>query len=179
MAPPPLLDRVPGSGRACGPDELLMSFLEWVEENGIEPYPHQEDAIVSLFGGDNVVLATPTGSGKSLVALAGCFAMLAQGKRAIYTAPVKALVSEKFFEISRALGADNVGMVTGDASVNAQAPVIVCTAEILANRALREGADTEVDLVVMDEFHYYADPRPRLGLAGTAILEATSPPSSS
>ena len=114
-------------------------------------------SIVSIFGGDNVVLATPTGSGKSMVALAGAFAMLAQGRRTVYTAPIKALVSEKFFEMVDALGAENVGMVTGDAAVNPGAPVIVCTAEILANRSLREGPGADVDLVVMDEFHYYGD----------------------
>ena len=103
------------------------------------------------------MLATPTGSGKSLVAVAGAWANLAKGRRTVYTAPIKALVSEKFFEMSAALGADNVGMVTGDAAVNAGAPVIVCTAEILANRSLREGNNTDVDLVVMDEFHYYGD----------------------
>lgn len=112
---------------------------------------------MSLLAGDHVVLATPTGSGKSLVAVAGAFAMLAQGKRLVYTAPIKALVSEKFFDLAGELGADHVGMVTGDASVNPDAPVIVCTAEILANRSLRDGDDTDVDLVVMDEFHYYGD----------------------
>ena len=144
------------------PDEtdgeaLLFAFIEWATDRGLELYPHQEHAILSLLAGDHVVLATPTGSGKSLVAMAGAFAMLAQGRRAVYTAPIKALVSEKFFELTAELGADNVGMVTGDASVNADAPVIVCTAEIMANRALRDGADCDVDLVVMDEFHYYGD----------------------
>ncbi len=104
-----------------------------------------------------MVLATPTGSGKSLVAMAAAWANLAKHRRTVYTAPIKALVSEKFFELSAALGADNVGMVTGDAAVNPGAPVIVCTAEILANRSLREGSNTDVDLVVMDEFHYYGD----------------------
>ncbi len=149
-----LLDHTPGDPSS---DNLLVAFLEWAEASGIEPYPHQEEAVLSLLSGENVVLATPTGSGKSMVALAGAFAMLAQGKRTVYTAPIKALVSEKFFEITAALGADNVGMITGDASVNPGAPVIVCTAEILANRALREGPDADVDLVVMDEFHYYSD----------------------
>ena len=138
-------------------ESLLFAFLEWVADRGLEPYPHQEHAILSLLAGEHVVLATPTGSGKSLVAMAGAFAMLAQGRRAVYTAPIKALVSEKFFELTAELGADNVGMVTGDASVNADAPVIVCTAEIMANRALRDGADCDVDLVIMDEFHYYGD----------------------
>ena len=151
---PTLLDHIPDTP---GADEILDSFLDWAAGEKLELYPHQEEAILQLLAGDNVVLSTPTGSGKSLVALAGAFAMLAQGRRAVYTAPIKALVSEKFFELTAALGAENVGMVTGDASVNARAPVIACTAEILANRALREGPDADVDLVVMDEFHYYGD----------------------
>ena len=109
-----LLDHIPDD---TSPDSLLFAFLEWAEGCGLELYPHQEEAIISIFGGDDVVLATPTGSGKSMVALAGAFAMVAQGKRAVYTAPIKALVSEKFFEMVAALGADNVGMVTGDAAV--------------------------------------------------------------
>ena len=140
-----------------GSDELLDAFLEWSVAAGLELYPHQEEAVLRLLAGENVVLSTPTGSGKSLVALAGAFATLAQGRRTIYTAPIKALVSEKFFELTAALGPANVGMVTGDASVNGGAPVIACTAEILAQRALRSGADTPADLVVMDEFHYYGD----------------------
>ena len=138
-------------------DDLLDVFLEWAAASGFELYPHQEDAVLNLLAGDNVVLATPTGSGKSLVALAGLFAAAAQTRRSVYTAPTKALVSEKFFELTAVLGADRVGMVTGDASVNPSAPVIACTAEILAQRVLRSGADTPVALVVMDEFHYYAD----------------------
>ena len=140
-----------------GADELLDAFIEWSLEAGLELYPHQEEAVLRLLAGENVVLSTPTGSGKSLVALAGAFAMLAQGRRAVYTAPIKALVSEKFFELTAAFGPSEVGMVTGDASVNADAPVIACTAEILAQRALRSGAGTAADLVVMDEFHYYGD----------------------
>ena len=140
-----------------GSDELLDAFLEWSVAAGLELYPHQEEAVLRLLAGENVVLSTPTGSGKSLVALAGAFATLAQGRRTTYTAPIKALVSEKFFELTAALGPANVGMVTGDASVNGNAPVIACTAEILAQRALRSGADTPADLVVMDEFHYYGD----------------------
>ena len=154
MALPALGDFIP---ETTGSDELLDAFLEWSLAAGLELYPHQEDAVLRLLADENVVLSTPTGSGKSLVALAGAFAMLAQGRRATYTAPIKALVSEKFFELTAALGPANVGMVTGDASVNGDAPVIACTAEILAQRALRSGADTPADLVVMDEFHYYGD----------------------
>ena len=154
MALPPLGNFLPDTP---GADELLDAFIEWSAAADLELYPHQEEAVLRLLAGENVVLSTPTGSGKSLVALAGAFAMLAQGRRAVYTAPIKALVSEKFFELTAAFGPSEVGMVTGDASVNGDAPVIACTAEILAQRALRSGAEVPADLVVMDEFHYYGD----------------------
>ncbi|MCH7789717.1 MAG: DUF3516 domain-containing protein, partial [Acidobacteria bacterium] len=140
-------------------DTLLAAFLEWSTDQGLELYPAQEEAILELFAGNNVILKTPTGSGKSLVAFAGHVATIARQGRSWYTAPIKALVSEKFFELSAELGGQNVGMITGDGSVNAAAPVICCTAEILANKALREGTNADVSLVVMDEFHYYSDPQ--------------------
>ncbi|MCY3576300.1 MAG: DUF3516 domain-containing protein [bacterium] len=164
-------DFMPDAG---DPDELLGAFCDWAEAAGLELYPHQEEAVLRLLAGDNVVLATPTGSGKSLVALAGAFAALAQGRRAVYTAPIKALVSEKFFELVAAFGAEQVGMVTGDASVNADAPVIACTAEILALRALHAGSKTDADLVVMDEFHYYGD-RDRGWAWQVPLLELSRP----
>ncbi|MCC6877588.1 MAG: DUF3516 domain-containing protein [Sandaracinaceae bacterium] len=139
------------------PDALLEGLLAWVSERGLELYPAQEEAILELFAGRSVILNTPTGSGKSLVATALAFKALAEGKRVFYTAPIKALVSEKFFAACRDFGPERVGMMTGDASVNRDAPLICCTAEILANVALREGASAGVDCVVMDEFHYYAD----------------------
>ncbi len=151
-----LLDRL---GETPDDDELVTAFLDWAAERDLELYPAQEEAILELFAGNNVVLNTPTGSGKSLVAFAGHVGTVARGGRSWYTAPIKALVSEKFFELSAELGSDSVGMVTGDASVNPRAPVICCTAEILANKALREGARADVGLVVMDEFHYYSDPQ--------------------
>ncbi|MFZ1864237.1 MAG: DUF3516 domain-containing protein [Polyangiales bacterium] len=138
-------------------DTLLSRFLEYVSDQGLELYPAQEEALMELFVGNNVILNTPTGSGKSLVALAAHFRSVALGERSFYTAPIKALVSEKFFDLCRALGPQRVGMMTGDATVNRDAPVICCTAEILANMALREGERADVDGVVMDEFHYYAD----------------------
>jgi superfamily II RNA helicase len=140
-------------------DTLLVAFLEWAANQGLELYPAQEEAVLELFANNNVILKTPTGSGKSLVAFAGHVATIARKGRSWYTAPIKALVSEKFFELSGELGSENVGMITGDGSVNASAPVICCTAEILANKALREGKDADVSLVVMDEFHYYSDPQ--------------------
>ncbi len=140
------------------PDDLFEHFSQWAGARGTELYPHQEEALLALLGDDHVVLATPTGSGKSLVATGAIAHALAKDEVAFYTAPIKALVSEKFFDLCAIFGADNVGMLTGDASVNADAPVIVCTAEVLANLALREGRSADVGLVVMDEFHYYSEP---------------------
>ena len=139
-------------------DELLDGFTDWTAGRGLTLYPAQEEAILEAFSGANVVLGTPTGSGKSLVALAAHVAALAEGRRTFYTAPIKALVSEKFFDLCRELGSDRVGMLTGDAAVNPAAPVICCTAEVLANMALRDGESADVGQVVIDEFHYYADP---------------------
>ncbi|MHB1431293.1 MAG: DEAD/DEAH box helicase [Streptosporangiaceae bacterium] len=140
------------------PDALYAAFSEWAGEQGLTLYPHQDEALIELVSGANVILSTPTGSGKSLVATAAHFAALAAGTRSYYTAPIKALVSEKFFALCDVFGPDNVGMVTGDGSVNGGAPIICCTAEVLANIALRDGADADADVVIMDEFHYYADP---------------------
>ena len=136
---------------------VLDQFLGWVAEHGLSPYPEQEEAILELLADRHVVLSTPTGSGKSLVALAMQFRALCAGDRSFYCAPVKALVSEKFFALCEQLGADRVGMLTGDASINPGAPVICCTTEVLANMALRGGETTDAPAVVLDEFHYYDD----------------------
>ncbi|MEM9652137.1 MAG: DUF3516 domain-containing protein [Actinomycetota bacterium] len=151
-----LVDHLPP---APDPDALVDGFVDFVSGQGIELYPAQEEAILELLDGNHVILNTPTGSGKSLVAAAAHFAALADNKRSVYTAPIKALVSEKFFALRRDFGDSLVGMVTGDASINPDAPIICCTAEILANWALRSGADTDADVVIVDEFHYYADPQ--------------------
>ncbi|WP_408630444.1 DEAD/DEAH box helicase [Microlunatus flavus] len=140
-----------------GPDATYEAFTGWLESRGLTPYTHQTDALIELVSGANVILSTPTGSGKSLVATGAEFATLAKGGRTFYTAPIKALVSEKFFDAVATFGHERVGMMTGDASVNPTAPIICCTAEILANLALRQGADADVACVVMDEFHYYGD----------------------
>ena len=145
--------------RVPEPEEVYLAFNEWAQSTGRPLYPHQDEALSRILEGRHVIAATPTGSGKSMIALAAHTASLARGGRSYYTAPLKALVSEKFFELVRLFGADNVGMVTGDTSINAAAPIICCTAEILANQSLREGEELDVDTVVMDEFHYYADPQ--------------------
>ncbi len=156
MTDHPLLRRLPKS-TDCSNDELLAAFLDYVAEKKLELYPAQEEAILELFDDRNVILNTPTGSGKSLVALAMHFRSLAKGRRSVYTCPIKALVNEKFLALCRDFGPDNVGMATGDATVNRTAPILCCTAEILANYALRDGASAPFREVIMDEFHYYSD----------------------
>lgn len=152
---PPLLDLAP---RPYDADAMYDAFVDWAAGRGLSLYPAQDEAVIEIVSGANVILSTPTGTGKSLVAVAAHAASVARGGRSYYTAPIKALVSEKFFQLVEIFGAQNVGMVTGDSSVNPDAPIICCTAEILANLALRHGADAAVDQVVMDEFHYYGDP---------------------
>jgi len=160
-----LLDHIPPAvgGAAPDPDELFQGFASWAQDKGLNLYPAQEEALIELVSGSHVILSTPTGSGKSLVATGAHYVAMAEGKRSFYTAPLKALVSEKFFALVEVFGSENVGMMTGDSSVNPTAPIICCTAEILANIALRTGGvdaeDPGVDQVVMDEFHFYADPQ--------------------
>ncbi len=158
MSPsPPALDaslQRPGEGL---PDDVVLSrFTDWVAAQGLTLYPHQEESLLELLGGRHLVLSTPTGSGKSLVATFLHFQAMCRGQISVYTCPIKALVNEKFFALCDAFGARNVGMITGDAAINREAPVLVCTAEVLANLVLRD-AKLRADCVVMDEFHYYAD----------------------
>ena len=169
-----LTDRIPATD---DPDLLFDTFTGWAKEQGLDLYPAQQDALIEVVSGSNVILSTPTGSGKSLVATGAHFTALAQGKRTFYTAPIKALVSEKFFALCEVFGPEKVGMMTGDSSVNGTAPIICCTAEILANIALRDGADADVGQVVMDEFHFYGEPErgwawqvPLLELSGAQFL---------
>src|SRR3954469_3747839 len=173
---PSLIARVPPGGTA-DPDEILDRFVDWAAEAGFELYPAQEEALLEIMAGKHVILNTPTGSGKSLVALGLHFKALCEGKTSFYTSPIKALASEKFFSLCDDFGPENVGMMTGDASINPDAPIICCTAEIVANRALREGERMDAPYVVMDEFHYYSDPErgvawqiPLLGLPHTRFL---------
>jgi len=152
--PSTLFDRIPDPPTD---EALLDAFLAWVEDKGLQLYPAQEEAILALWDGQNVILGTPTGSGKSLVATALAFAALARGRRFVYTCPVKALVNEKWMDLCRTFGPEQVGLATGDATVNREAPILCCTAEILANMALGEGAQAPVQDAVLDEFHFYAD----------------------
>jgi superfamily II RNA helicase len=140
------------------PDTVFEVFAGWAAKRDLELYPHQEDALIEVVSGSNVIVSTPTGSGKSLIATGAHFAALAEDRVSFYTAPIKALVSEKFFALCEIFGPENVGMMTGDAAVNADAPIICCTAEVLASISLREGTEADIGLVIMDEFHYYSDP---------------------
>lgn len=153
---PTLYDLLPRDGDFSS-DALLGRFLDYAEGKRLALYPAQEAAILELFEEKNVILNTPTGSGKSLVAAALHFKALAQGRRSVYTCPIKALVNEKWLALCREFGPQNVGLSTGDATVNRDAPILCCTAEILANIALCEGEESDIRDVVMDEFHYYAD----------------------
>lgn len=154
-----LLDDLEDDGLLDDADALYTAFSSWAESTGRPLYPHQDESFLEILDGKHVIAATPTGSGKSMIALAAHFVSMAHGGRSYYTAPLKALVSEKFFDLVALFGADNVGMVTGDVSLNAGAPIICCTAEILANQALREGANLDADMIIMDEFHFYGDPQ--------------------
>ncbi len=151
-----LVDFLPEAGSSD--DAVVEAFTDWAIDRGIELYAHQEEAILELLSGSNVILATPTGSGKSMVALAAHARSIVTGNRSWYTAPVKALVSEKFFDLCRELGPENVGLMTGDSAVNADAPVVCCTTEILAHVALKDGPEADAETVVLDEFHFYGDP---------------------
>jgi superfamily II RNA helicase len=139
------------------PEALLEEIFDWIAAKGIDLYPAQEEAILELIDSKNVILNTPTGSGKSLVAMAMHKLAMLQGRRSVYTCPIKALVNEKWLALCQEFGPENVGLATGDASVNRDAPILCCTAEILSNMALAEGATSPILDIVMDEFHYYTD----------------------
>lgn len=153
----PLLARLPPIGQTLDTTAVFDRFLDYAVERGVELYPAQEEALLEICGDKNVILATPTGSGKSLVAEAMHFLAMARDRRSVYTSPIKALVNEKFFALCKLFHPDNVGLLTGDATVNRDAPILCCTAEVLANWSLAEGEALDVDYAILDEFHYYAD----------------------
>ncbi len=146
-----------GGHSAPASEDILEAFMEWAQSRGTTLYPAQEEAILELLDGKNVILNTPTGSGKSMVALALHFDSIAHGRKSVYTCPIKALVNEKWMALCKEFGPENVGLSTGDATVNRDAPILCCTAEILSNMALCEGEKLTITDIVMDEFHYYSD----------------------
>src|SRR3954452_8405439 len=104
------LDRLTAGPDQAGPDDVFGAFVDWTAEQGITLYPAQEEALIEVVSGSNVILGTPTGSGKSLVAAGAHFSALARDQVTFYTAPIKALVSEKFFDLIAMFGSENVGM---------------------------------------------------------------------
>ena len=153
----PLSDLLPAGP---DPDSIFEAFTQWSADHGLALYPAQTEALIELVSGSNVILSTPTGSGKSLVATGAQFGTLAYGGRTFYTAPIKALVSEKFFAAIEIFGPERVGMMTGDASrSNPGAP----TSSAVPRRCWPTSPcgkvpATGIAQVVMDEFHFYADP---------------------
>ncbi len=118
----------------------------------------QLEALDALDRGDSVLVAAPTGSGKTVVAEYAVAAALADGRRAFYTAPIKALSNQKYHDLSRRFGSERVGLLTGDNSINGDAPVVVMTTEVLRNMIYaRAGGLTRLGVVVLDEVHFIQD----------------------
>ena len=154
-------------------EEAFEAFTNWVADRGIELWPHQEEALMSLMVGDHVILGTPTGSGKSLVALGMHFMAMCFGETSYYTAPIKALVSEKFFNLVELLGRDNVGMITGDSPhQRGGARSSAVPRRFSRTRRCAKAPDALVHSVAMDEFHFFSDTGPRLGMAGAVAHAA-------
>jgi superfamily II RNA helicase len=143
---------------AADADEVLERFEAWTTDQGISLYPAQEEAILTLLSGANVIMATPTGSGKSLVAVAAHAQALARGAAQLVHRADQGPGQREVLRARRIFGAEQVGMLTGDAAVNPAAPIICATAEVLANHALRDRELADIGLVVMDEFHFYTEP---------------------
>ena len=167
---PSLAARLP-SGDAP-PDEMLDRFLDWAADAGLTLYPPQEEALLELWAGKHVVLNTPTGSGKSLVALGLHFKALARAGSRSTRARSRRSPREKFFALCDDFGAENVGMLTGDARINPAAPIVCCTAEVLANMALRQGERARRALRGDGRVPLLRRPRARRGLAGPAARAA-------
>ncbi len=119
----------------------------------------QTRALDALDDDVNVLVSAPTGSGKTLVADYAIARALEEGHRAFYTTPLKALSNQKFHELGRLFGVERVGLLTGDTSVQRDAPVVVMTTEVLRNMLLtRSDQIAQLGLVILDEVHYLQDP---------------------
>jgi ATP-dependent RNA helicase HelY len=151
-----VLEQTPRQVRAV---ERLLSGIGRPEPQPIKPDKFQLEALAAIETED-VLVTAPTGSGKTWIAREEIRRLLADGKSAWYTTPLKALSNSKYAEFSEEFGAANVGILTGDRKENTNAPIIVGTTEIYRNQlfdALREGAQMGTDFVIFDEAHYLAD----------------------
>lgn len=139
--------------------ERLLSGIGVPPQQPFKPDDFQVEALAAIEHED-VLVTAPTGSGKTWIAREEIRRLLAAGKRAWYTTPLKALTNSKYAEFSDEFGAENVGILTGDRKENSSAPLIVGTTEIYRNLlfdAMRNGEDVEADFVILDEAHYLAD----------------------
>ena len=144
--------RTPGARR-------LLEGIGVPEPAPFRPDPFQLEALAALERED-VLVTAPTGSGKTWIAREEIRRLLAAGRRAWYTSPLKALTNSKYQEFAAEFGAANVGVLTGDRKENGDAPLVVGTTEVYRNQlfdALRGGRSVEADLVVLDEAHYLSD----------------------
>jgi ATP-dependent RNA helicase HelY len=139
--------------------DSLLDGIGTPEPTPLVPDPFQLEAL-SAINKEDVLVTAPTGSGKTWIAREEIRRLLADGKRAWYTTPLKALTNSKYLEFSLEFGAENVGILTGDRKENATAPLIVGTTEIYRNQlfdALRNGEQVRTDFVILDEAHYLSD----------------------
>jgi ATP-dependent RNA helicase HelY len=136
-----------------------MSFDGYLRGLPFELDEFQRQALDVALKGSTVVVSAPTGSGKTVIAEGAIHAALDRGKRAFYTTPIKALSNQKYGDLVDAMGKQMVGLLTGDNVVNAEAPVVVMTTEVLRNMIYAESdALDDLDVVVLDEVHYLQDP---------------------
>ncbi len=140
---------------AVSPQHLVEEFQRQLE---YELDPFQLDAMRGLAGGHSVLVAAPTGTGKTVVAEFGVFLARKRGLRAFYTAPIKALSNQKFRDFRHSFGDDDVGLLTGDVVVNRDAPIVVMTTEVLRNMLVQGATLDDVGAIVFDEVHYMGDP---------------------
>lgn len=129
----------------------------WVAGLSFTPDPFQLDALDAVEAGNSVLVAAPTGAGKTIVGQFGAYVALQRGMRAFYTTPIKALSNQKYLELCDLYGADNVGLATGDTSINSKAPVVIMTTEVCRNMIYAGASLDDLGVVVLDEVHYLAD----------------------
>ena len=169
LTAPPTLDRMSTPASPASPAERYAAVRRRISRDGPELTAFQQlydfrfddfqlQACRALNAGHGVLLAAPTGSGKTVVGEFAVHLALAEGRKCFYTTPIKALSNQKYSDLVRRYSAAKVGLLTGDNSVNGEAPIVVMTTEVLRNM-LYAGSPTLAGLgyVVLDEVHFLAD----------------------